>query len=145
MQNLITGITRFFDDEKTSKIVFSALKGEQQTGGETEVDEFFDRCQKRGLHNKTRWDFVKFFRKLEELGFGKFIVGRHRHPSRFRWNVTEPKSNGDTVDSAMQNVSYPLRADLKIEFNLPTNLTRREAERLSDFIKTLPFEELIAS
>jgi hypothetical protein len=46
---------------------------------------------------------------------------------------------GSPID--MMRVRYPLRADLEVEMSLPKNLTRREAERLSDFIKTLPFEE----
>jgi hypothetical protein len=37
-------------------------------------------------------------------------------------------------------VIYPLRIDRHIEFLIPKDLTTREAQRLSDFIKTLPFD-----
>jgi hypothetical protein len=36
--------------------------------------------------------------------------------------------------------SYQLRPDQKVEFRLPADLTEREARRLSEFLKTLPFE-----
>ena len=54
---------------------------------------------------------------------------------------TESTSCASSVP--MMKVRYPLRAELEVELALPKNLTRREAERLSDFIKTLPFEDLV--
>lgn len=62
----------------------------------------------------------------------------------------ETKSNKDSGDIELTTVntegiekfltySFPLRPNLVISLNLPVDLTDTEAERLSGFIKTLPF------
>ena len=45
------------------------------------------------------------------------------------------------VELSLMTVAYPLRVDLMTEFSLPKNLTQKEANRLADFIRTLPFGE----
>jgi len=34
----------------------------------------------------SRGDIVRLFRELETAGCGRYIVGRHQHPSRFAWD-----------------------------------------------------------
>jgi hypothetical protein len=41
----------------------------------------------------------------------------------------------------MLSHTYNLRVDLPVTIDLPTDLTRNEAERLASFIRTLPIEE----
>jgi hypothetical protein len=57
---------------------------------------------------------------------------------------TENGEDSTTTDfspeSSNMDVKYPLRPNLEVKLSLPKTITRREAERLSDFIRTLPFE-----
>ena len=38
----------------------------------------------------------------------------------------------------MTEVEFPLRDDLRLTFQLPANLTEREADRLAAFVRSLP-------
>lgn len=50
----------------------------------------------------------------------------------------------ETPTSDMK-IKYPLRPVRDVEFVLPKDLTAREAHRLAEFIKTLPFEDTPAA
>jgi hypothetical protein len=52
----------------------------------------------------------------------------------------EPEAAPPRTETSDIRVIYPLRLDRHIEFLIPKDLTTREAQRLSDFIKTLPFD-----
>lgn len=38
-------------------------------------------------------------------------------------------------------ISYPLRPDFNISFEIPADMTKEEAERLNTFISTLHFKD----
>jgi hypothetical protein len=108
---------------------------------------------------------IRFLRRLEALGCGKFITGRKGHPTRFEWNyspssvgiaaagvqpieqteeansakIAEESAQEAAVDTDTIEHRYRLRADWIVELQLPSDLTTWEATRLSDFIRTLPF------
>lgn len=51
----------------------------------------------------------------------------------------EKKLNKDIPQAIA--VSYPLRPDFMISFQIPSDITREEAQRLSDYLKTLYFRQ----
>lgn len=105
-------------------------------------------------------DVISAFRSLESAGCGKYVEGRHGYKSRFTWLVNskhlaavargadaataeeqEPEGcEGDMSEELLEHV-YWLRPNLPVEFELPADLTQREASRLSQFIDSLSFEE----
>jgi hypothetical protein len=109
------------------------------------------------LPDLARTEIIELFRKLDEFGFGQFLIGRRGAPSRFEWDVSlrsvgQAAAGQGTIvhtpqdlDDGVQPVHaikhpYRLRADFIAQIELPADLTTREAERLAEFIKTLPFE-----
>ena len=54
-------------------------------------------------------------------------------------------SDNKAVEHDLMDVSYPLRKELMVRFSLPKNLTQKEANRLADFIKTLPFGDELSN
>lgn len=101
----------------------------------------------------SKRELISLMRDLEELGLGKLIVGRRQKKTRFQWAVstveiarvasdeaeasdaTQLESGGQTI-----NHQFQLRPNLRIEFALPADLSKSEAERLAEFMRTLPFE-----
>lgn len=109
------------------------------------------------LPDITRADIIDVFRKLEELGFGRFVVGRRGASSRFEREVSLPSlgkaaagqgtivaaaNDSDDADEELATIrhQYRLRPTFAAQIDLPADLTEKEAERLASFIRTLPFE-----
>lgn len=110
-------------------------------------------------HEVSRGDIVDLYQELEKLNFGKFIIGRRGRSSRFAWTVSivsvgkaaagepqviaaaaEPGVAAAEVSETLAH-TYHLRRDTPVTIELPTDLTRQEAERLAAFIKTLPMDQ----
>jgi predicted Mrr-cat superfamily restriction endonuclease len=57
----------------------------------------------------------------------------------------ETLASGKQLNTSILNknihVSYPLRYDFEVSFELPSNMTKSEAARLSNFLSTLYFED----
>ena len=53
--------------------------------------------------------------------------------------VAMPADDVEDEDGMLSHV-FQLRQDMPLHFNLPPDLTAREAERLATFIRSLPFE-----
>lgn len=115
-----------------------------------------------------RWIGINMARKLEEVGVGRFVTGRHKNPTRLVWTMrsdsvgqvargdhdqlvrlsnegnSEDEDEGETDENAVGAGdivhSFHLRPEQTIHLQLPSDLSRQEASRLSDFIKSLPFE-----
>ncbi len=105
----------------------------------------------------TRADIIEVFKKLGELGFGQFVVGRRGASSRFERKVSLPSLGRaaaghdsviaiaeDSDDAGDEPITihheYRLRPTFTAQIELPADLTVKEAERLASFIRTLPFE-----
>lgn len=52
---------------------------------------------------------------------------------------TPVPSNNTTISNEFIEVEYPIRANTTVKLKIPNNLTQNEAERLSNFVKTLYF------
>lgn len=116
---------------------------------------------KRSGNTVLHPDLTKLIKKLHQLEVVRFIVGRRGQESRFRLTV-EPVSlvqmargereeykpldtEGSAKEAGDDNAellkhSYRLRPNLILGFELPSNLTLKEAEKLAGFIKTLPYD-----
>jgi len=110
------------------------------------------------LPDVKRTEIVEVFKELAELGFGRFMVGRRGAASRFEWDVSlrsvgRAAMGKGTVEAASEELDdeettppiirheYRLRSDFTAQIELPANLTTREAARLADFLRTLPFAD----
>jgi hypothetical protein len=111
-----------------------------------------------------RRNVIQAFKELADLGLGEFIVGRRKFPTRFKWRVQmveagrSARGEGNAVPlleaseavAEEQIVDRPrgltvrhrfnLRPDYAVDIELPQDFTEREASRLAEFIRTLPFE-----
>lgn len=111
---------------------------------------------------------VTVLRELAELGLGTFVVGRRGRRTRLEWNrhpattakavldptaTALPSSIHDDDESILDEESadfedagrktfideYKLRHDFVVKVLLPADLTRDEATRLADHVRTMYF------
>lgn len=161
-----TALRRLYASDRAAHLILDDFAGRQRNQRVTKVDQVLSRLS---THALARTDVIRIFRKLEELGYGEFVEGRRGHPSRFEWRfglvsvgkaaagtsqvLEEVRENEDEDDdSEPTSVNLPgslshkfqLRPDWQIDLILPSDLTAREALRLSDFVKTLPFDPVEA-
>lgn len=111
----------------------------------------------------TRGEIIQVFQELQTIGCGAFVVGRKGHASRFNWTVGLPsvgkaaagedlpldviseeerqEEAEEVPERELKLYSFPLRPNHDLRLELPLDLSSAEAARLSDFIKSLPFEQ----
>lgn len=149
------------DKERAFMLELSARQREPN-GFETDLEALMaEGDTKAGLTKKEAFDF---FKKLESLGCGKVRLGRRGAKTRICWKpygaiavarafqgigvvgVAEsfgaqaddlPKTPGTAV--GMYRHQFLLRQGLEVSFLLPLDITKDEATRLAEFIKSLPF------
>jgi hypothetical protein len=147
-----------------SKSVLDEFASRQRNQQTTKLDQLLLRLSNAGKA-APRAEVISVLRKLDEYGCGNFITGRKGHPTRFEWQYdlvsvgraaaggtqdikeiqpVDDEEDGDgevtpTPEGAIEH-KYQLRPDWQVEITLPADLTAREAARLSEFIKTLPFD-----
>lgn len=152
-KKVLEELKKLYKVSQTARTMLDYLAGRERNARRSPVERI---CAVIGL---SRADVIDLFRKFEELGFGRFLVGRRGQPSRFEWDVAMVSvgqaATGETSDIATDDIedvaeevaigsdglkhTFRLRTDFPVEFELPANLTPAEAVRLADFIKTLPF------
>lgn len=102
---------------------------------------------------------VELLKKLDDIGVGKYVVGRKGAETRIIWEfdvkslakialgesqelqsvpTDAPQDDDDPEDEIKHD--FALRPDKTVMFRLPVNLTQREADRLASWIRSLPFE-----
>jgi hypothetical protein len=114
----------------------------------------------------SRNEVVGLFKQLAEIGCGRFVTGRRGHSSRLQWAVnifTLGKAASGELDKVDSLESAPpvldaeklngsvsalthrfhLRPDHAVTFELPTDLSEKEAQRLAKFIEALPMQNQI--
>lgn len=107
-----------------------------------------------------RREVIDAFKALDSLGCGRFRVGRRKWPTRFEFYVSpsellpiaqsaEFTQPADTSRSATASASTPprmlghtfrLRPQVSVTFELPEDIAPKEIVRLTEFLKTVPFE-----
>jgi len=159
-------LKKLFVSNKTSSIAFEIFKDREKDSKETKLERLEDLIRFQG-GSPSRVDIVSLLKGLQEAGCGRFIVGRRGAASRFEWSVSlrsvgraatsgsgevsqidldadERDGDDDSMDEA-DNASithtFALRPEYRVKLRLPTDLTAREAKRLADFLRTLPFDD----
>ncbi|MEZ6056206.1 MAG: hypothetical protein R3C01_05835 [Planctomycetaceae bacterium] len=156
--------TAYRDNEEVAAIC-DEMSGRQNNQAETKLKSFLSLLNRDRETPIKRWKIIAAFRLLEEVGCGRYVEGRHGHPSRFAWNPeykslaiaraalgealvtvdqTEELVEGELSvegDDSLLEHYFNLRADYQLELSLPIDLTISEAERLAAFIRSLPLED----
>lgn len=140
-----------YEEDDYAKAVLDDFAGRTNNQRVTEVEQLMRRLRNTEL---PKWAAIKLFRRLDELGYGRFIVGRKGSPSRFKWSAKLAEvgraaqgqnlaitsvPEQDPAEPDMVSHQFALRPGMTISFDLPADFTDREAERLSQFLRALPF------
>ncbi|WP_443684976.1 restriction endonuclease [Phascolarctobacterium succinatutens] len=90
-------------------------------------------------HNKiTREDLSKALRSSLKVHRTAADLSHHYNEIKARcFNMPIPK----TATTGPIKISYPLRPNFNISFEIPADMTKEEAERLKTFISTLHFKD----
>ncbi|MCC9654636.1 hypothetical protein [Rhodopirellula halodulae] len=160
----ISILKRLFVSNKSSSIAFKIFKEREKDSKETKLERLEDLIRGEG-GNPSRVDIVSLMKGLQEANCGRFVVGRRGSPSRFEWSVSlrsvglaatsgsdevnqmdddadEQDGDGefaDDSDNSSITHTFVLRPEYRVKLTLPVDMTPREAKRLSDFLRTLPF------
>lgn len=146
-------LRKYVSQNDVARRLFDSFAQRKKDAQETTVD------RAAVLSNADYSSMLAVFKELHQLGLGHFIPGRHGYPSRIEWHYSikslaeiargesqEPREvavDADQVDSEHETSTlkheFQLRDGLKIKFELPSDLNEKEADRLANFIKTLPF------
>ena len=154
--DLIAQLRHLYARSTAYQAIFDHFAGRTHNRGTTTVDRVIEKVRQEG-GDASRKDVIDLFRKLEEIGVGKFRNGRRGHPSRFEWTsqltTVGSVASGESTEvdpyggedeegeseSEMITHEYKLRPNLTLELSLPEDFSEREAQRLGDFVRTLAF------
>ncbi len=151
-------LQNLYSENPAAKVLFDHMAGRDRNQSETKVHRILLLLRNEG-QNISRGQIVQVLKRLEELGCGQFLVGRHGWPSRFVWSVgslgasraalgegtqiqavTQEGEEATEQTEVLSHV-FNLRPDMKVTIDLPSDLSHGEAERLAAFMKTLPMED----
>lgn len=143
-----------YRSDETASAFFDWFNSRGKGSRETKARVASDRT------GRNYFEIVELFREFDNLGLGKFVVGRRGAETRFEWSydvkslariatgeadeaedVPEDAREDDEGEDMLEH-SFNLRPELTVTLRLPENFTAREAERLSRWITSLPFEEV---
>lgn len=152
------GLRDLYGQSETARAVLDHAAGRTRNWRKMSVERIVQILMHEG-HAVSRRDIIEVFKRLEELGCGRFVAGRRGHRSRLEWSVglvsvgrlasgeaeeIESIDEADAVeegDVELIEHSYQLRPDLRVSLELPSDLSAGEADRLARHIQTLPFEQ----
>ena len=149
----------FYEENSWARPFFDWAGNRQNDAAETNLDRI---CQKSGID----YDSAKRLAEaIDAINVGSYVVGRKGHKTRIQWkyslksigaaargaslrlNERSTDNEGEDDDTwGSENETdiehrFRLRENRVISFVLPRDLTQREAERLSTFVQSLPFDE----
>lgn len=150
-----------YQKNPAARAILDEFAGRERNRTETKVDNLlYVTLENRPI---ARGEIIQVFQELQAIGCGSFVVGRKGHASRFSWTVGLPsvgkaaagedlpleviseeerqEEAADVPEGERKSYSFPLRPHLDVRLELPLDLSSAEAARLSDFIKSLPFEQ----
>jgi hypothetical protein len=106
------------------------------------VDELQEKMASAGI-NANRHQIIQMLRTLEGGHRGFVWLGRRDSKTRFEFTA----SSKAIAKAARQTSKAPvvhkfrLRPDLEVSFELPIDLSQKEVHRISEFLKSLPFDD----
>lgn len=144
------------------RVLFGCMRRYQRDRAQVTVDALMAKAGEAlgAGESVPRGAVVDFFKALDAKGFGQFVVGRRGRSSRFVFSSVSMKAiasyacqhdetAGDAEEEAaggacesgeLLSHTFNLRPGLSIDFCLPADLKKNEADRLARFIHTLPFD-----
>jgi hypothetical protein len=153
-KGLIGQLRHLYESDEACKDILDDFAEREKNSWRSSVDRV---CQRTQL---SRGDVIRVLKTLGEIGdgaLGRFVVGRRRQPSRFEWTksslsvgraaageateLEERPTDEDEIEDdqgAMATYRFPLRKDCEIQFVLPSDLTEKEADRIANYVRTLP-------
>jgi hypothetical protein len=161
----LRALRALYNSDMATKAVLDEFASRQRNQRVTKLEQLLVRLNNAGI-GVAKSDVIGVLRKLDEFGCGDFRTGRKGHPTRFEWkydlvSVNKAAAGGtqeveqirvedhDNYDEdaivkavpegAIQH-TFQLRPDWQIELTLPADFSARESTRLSEFVKTLPFD-----
>jgi hypothetical protein len=148
-------LRKLYSSDSAATAILDHLASRERNWRTTTVDRIQSNIAAAGV---SRGDVIAVFKALEDYGCGQFRVGRKGFPSRFEWTaqmvavgqaaageteqieeITEEDEGEGEAEASLKH-SYRLRPQVTLTLELPKNLTGAEAERLAQYIRTLPFE-----
>lgn len=152
-------LEKSYQENEALRAICDHMSNRSKNQNETALHRIVYYLEQEG-YDFTRSDVIAAFRLLENSECGKYVEGRHGWKSRFVWSVksklvagaaqgtettaaliAEDQQEDEFTDDGMIEHSYILRPDLTVSIELPADLSRIEAQRLSRFIDSLSFEE----
>jgi hypothetical protein len=158
-QSILTQLQALHAESEVTKAFFGILSRRKNDAKETRVNRTVQLLDAENVTATPR-EITRIMHRLEELGLGRYIPGRHSSPSRFEWSTSaKAAAKAATHQSSDLDLSLPpgpsisdeeeasvgtlehrfhLRPELQVTIELPVDFTPLEAERLAAYIKTLP-------
>jgi hypothetical protein len=82
----LQGIRQLYAKSAVARAFLDHVAGRENDQSETKIERILSLLRREG-HNFSKTDIRGLFRNLEDLSCGTYIIGRHGHPSRFKWSV----------------------------------------------------------
>jgi hypothetical protein len=149
----------FYRQSKGVQAICDHLAAEEKNQTETQLKRVLWQLEEDGSDFR-RSEIIEAFRALEEAGCGRYVEGRRGWPSRFVWAVPSlhlaaaakgqrglQRDEDSEEDSSVEDDEeliehcFVLRPGLVVALELPSDLSRSEADRLAAFVQALPFDE----
>ncbi len=156
-----TALREAYSTNQALAAICDELASRQRRQQKTKLRRMLSLLEQTTDNPPKKHQLIAAFRVLEDLGVGKYVEGRHGHPSRFEWSVNTLEAcraaQGEEVEAMQFEVDdadgtedheenildhyFNLRADYQLELQLPIDLSKEEAERLATFVRSLPLED----
>jgi hypothetical protein len=162
LQDLTAQLRRLYQEEANFARVFDHLASRDRNRSELLKDRLaaepdLEDIGPKHIRARAIW---RLFKSLEDFHLGQRILGRGGKKSRFRWNddvemlevaaaargvavppraPAAPRLDDIPANGKAIRHQYALRPDFAVALELPVDLLPAEAERLSAFVRTLPF------
>jgi hypothetical protein len=159
----ILGLRDIYQRSEAAKVVLDHFSHRDRNWPKTTVKALQFALARDG-RSLSQGTIVEVLAQLEQLGLGYLRRGQRGY--EFAWNVelvavgkaargetagiptlrhrgeppAEDRPSVDEEDDTFVDHRFLLRPGVEVNLRLPGDLTKREAERLADFIRTLPFE-----
>jgi hypothetical protein len=158
----LSSLRQLYNENPVIKAVLDHAAARKNNSAEITVDRLGSLL---GKHEEPieRQALIDAFKALDKIGLGRFVVGRRGASTRLEWRVPmieagraargeqlevpllDPEdellseTKADPIKSAYIRHNFNLRPDCLIVIELPSDFTEKEALRLAEYVKTLPF------
>ena len=148
----LKALRELYEANDYAKLILEDFAGRTNRQSVTGVDQIMSRLRGEEI---PKWAVLQLFRGLDQLGYGKFVVGRRGGESRFAWSANPievgkaakgenlaisalPEPEAPSVDLVKH--TFNLRPGMVVTVELPSDFTDKEADRFSQFLRALPFQ-----